>query len=171
MLSTEDYKTQILDEMVRKFEANHNSLSDAYALIWATDVYASLAWFEAGKPGKEEKFKDLIEEQSEAFGIIRSASNAIKHIERDKKKHVVIWMSDIQPSSGPGWHSFLANRGMSEGGVNIAMSWEYNPDRDEYKRGDGEPMVAPQDEWKTRYLRNLYGPAIEAIEAKISELQ
>lgn len=171
MLSTEDYKTQILDEMVRKFEANHNSLSDAYALIWAIDVYASLVWFQTGKRGKEPDFKDAIEEQCEAFGIIRSASNAIKHIERDKKIHVVISMGDIQPQSGPSWHSFFANRGMSQGGVKITMSWEYDSDSDEFKRGDGKPMVAPQNEWKTQYLRNLYRPAIEAIEARLTELQ
>jgi len=65
MLNTQDYKAQILDEMACRFEANHNSLADAYALIWAIDVYASLVWFETGRKGKGEeiKFKDAIQAQ------------------------------------------------------------------------------------------------------------
>lgn len=156
--------------MVRKFEADHNSLSDAYALIWAIDVYASLVWFRSGKRGKEYKFKDAIEKQCEAFEIIRSASNAIKHIERHEKSFVVISIGDIESGSGPSLHSFLANRGASQGGVKIIVSWEYDSDRDEFKRGDGEAMAAPQNRWKTQYLRNLYVPAIEAIEAKLTVL-
>jgi hypothetical protein len=170
MLSTQDYKTQILDEMARKFEANHNSLSDAYALIWAIDVYASLVWFETGRKGTETNFKDVIEQQCEAFGIIRSASNAIKHIERSGNNVVVKAMGDIQSGSEPSFHSWFANGGNSGPSVAITMNWEYDSDTNEFKGGDGKIMVAPQSGWKTQYLRRLYRPAIEAIEAEFTGL-
>lgn len=171
MLSTQDYKTQILDEMARKFEANHNSLADAYALIWAIDVYASLVWFETGRKGTETKFKDGIEQQCEAFGIIRSASNAIKHIERNGEKFVVKSMGDIQSGSGPSFHAYFANGGKSEPSVIITMNWNYDSDTNEFKGGDNKIMAAPQSGWKTQYLRRLYRPAIEGIEAKLAGLQ
>ncbi|MDT8855140.1 hypothetical protein RNZ50_08970 [Paracoccaceae bacterium Fryx2] len=171
MLNTQDYKAQILDEMACRFEANHNSLADAYALIWAIDVYASLVWFETGKKGKECKFKDAIQAQCEEFGIIRSASNAIKHIERGDKDVVVYSMGDIRAGSGPSFHSWFANGGNSEPSVAITMNWEHDPDTNEFRDGAGKIMVAPESHWKTQYLRRLYRPAIEAIEAKLKELQ
>ena len=173
MLNSQDYKKQILDELARRFEANHNSLADAYALIWAIDVYASLVWFETGRKGKDEerKFKDAIEDQCEAFGIIRSASNAIKHIERDKNNVVVKSMGDIQSGSGASYHSYFANGGNSGPSVAINMNWEYDPENKEFKDGDGKTMAAPHSHWKTQYLRRLYCPAIEAIEAKLARSQ
>jgi hypothetical protein len=171
MLHAQDYKAQILDEMARRFEANQNSLADAYALIWAIDVYASLVWFETGRVGEESVFKDIIEKQCEAFGIIRSASNAIKHIERKGNGVVVKSMGDIQAGSGPSWHSYFANAGSSEPSVAITMHWEYDRDTKEFKDGGGKIIDAPQSHWKTQYLMRLYRPAINAIEAKLTEFQ
>jgi hypothetical protein len=171
MSHTQDYKAQILDELARRFEVNQNSLADAYALIWAIDVYASLVWFETGRVGKECVFKNRIEKQCEAFGIIRSASNAIKHIERNGNDVVVKSMSDVQTGSGSNWHSYFANAGSSEPSVAITMHWEYDRDTKEFKDGDGKIIDAPQSHWKTQYLMRLYRPAIDAIEAKLTELQ
>jgi hypothetical protein len=169
----QDYKKLILHEMVCKFEANHNSLSDAYALIWAIDVYASRVWFETGSRGRnaEEDFKNAIEQKCEAFGIIRSASNAIKHIERRKNDVVVFSMGDIQSGSGPSFLSWCANGGELGPSVAITMNWEYNSDTSEFKGGDGKIMVAPQRGWKKQFLMQLYRPAIEAIEASLTGLQ
>ena len=173
MLNSQDYKQQILDELARRFEANHNSLADAYALIWAIDVYASLVIFETEGKGEhiEATFKGVIEQQSEAFRIIRSASNAIKHIERGRNNVVVYSMGDIQSGSGPSWHSWFANGGNSGPSVAITMNWEYDPDKKEFKDGNGKTMAAPHSHWKTQYLKRLYRPAIEAIEAKLAKSQ
>lgn len=169
----QDYKKLILHEMVCKFEANHNSLSDAYALIWAIDVYASRVWFETGSRGRnaEANFKNAIEQKCEAFRIIRSASNAIKHIERDKVDVLVKSMGDIQSGSGHSAYAYAANGGKSGPSMAITMNWEYNSDTNEYKDGDGKIMVAPQRGWKKQFLMQLYRPAIEAIEASLTGLQ
>lgn len=178
MLNTQDYKAQILDKTARRFEANHNSLADAHALISAIDVYASLVWFETGRVGKETAFKNVIEQQCEAFGIIRSASNAIKHIERTSNNVVVKSMRDIQAgSSGGSFHRFLANGGNSGPSVAITMNWEHDSNTNVYKYknkddNDNDKIIdEPQNTWKTQYLQRLYPPAIEAIEAKLTELQ
>jgi hypothetical protein len=171
MLNSQDYKKQILGELVHRFETNHNSLADAYALIWAIDVYASVVWFETGRVGTEPDFKTVIEQQCEAFEIIRSASNAIKHIERRGDNVVVKSMGDIQAGSGPSYHSYFANGGNSGPSVAITMNWEHDPETNEFTGGDGKIMVAPKSHWKTQYLRRLYRPAIKAIEAKSAKPQ
>ena len=171
MLDSQNYKEHVLDELARRFETNHNSLADAYALIWAIDVYASIVWFETGRVGTESAFKNVIEAQCEAFGIIRSASNALKHIERDCNDVVVKSMSDIKSGSGASLHAYFANGGKSEPSVKITMNWEYDTDKNEFRTGGGKAMAAPNRRWKTQYLKRLYRPAIEAIEAKLIELQ
>ena len=170
MLKSQDYKAEILEELARRFEANHNSLADAYALIWAVDVYASLVWFETGRTVTETEFKNAIEKQCEEFGIIRSASNAIKHIERTKSDVVVKSMRDIKSGTAPSWYAFFANGGRSEPSVAITINWEYDPETNVYKNGDGKIIPAPQSGWKAQYLTRLYRPAIVAIEARLNAL-
>ncbi|WP_162497414.1 hypothetical protein [Roseovarius dicentrarchi] len=169
MLTTEDYRVQILAEFSNRFLANHNSLADAYALIWAIDVYSSLAWFETGRKGEESKFKDKIEAHCEAFGIVRSASNAIKHIDRNFNNVIVKSLGDITSGSGPSFHAYFANHGHSEPSIAITMNWNFDPEAKVYKDGDGKIISAPKSGWKTQYLVNLYRPAIDGIESTLSK--
>jgi hypothetical protein len=101
------YKENLLEEFVRRFQKNHNSLPDAYALIWAIDVYASLASYKTQGGRDESKFKDDLQERCEAFKIIRSASNAIKHIERNDGRCFVYSMGAINEGEGSSAHAWF----------------------------------------------------------------
>lgn len=158
------YREEILGEFVRRFEEKHNSLPDAYALIWSIDVYASLVWKQMRSMETETDFKNDIERNSEAFRIIRSASNAIKHIERHKDEFVVKSMNDISAGEGSSFHAWFA-KGNSEPSIAITMNWLYDREMDEYSYSKGTKLApAPQNPWKTQYLIKLYGPAIAAID-------
>ena len=163
MLTSHDYKVQVLEELADRFERNHNSLVDAYALIWAIDVYASLVSFETLGEDKETEFKDQLERECEAFGIIRSASNALKHIVRRFNTVVVKSMADITSGTGPSWHAYFS-KGASEPSIAITMNWTYDEHSEEYRDGNGKLRPAPENSWKTQYLLKLYRPSIDAIE-------
>ena len=120
MLTSHDYKVQVLEELADRFERNHNSLVDAYALIWAIDVYASLVSFETLGKDKETEFKDQLERECEAFGIIRSASNALKHIVRRSNTVVVKSMADIKSGTGQSLHAYFS-KGASAPSIAITM--------------------------------------------------
>jgi hypothetical protein len=167
------YKEKILNELVRRFDKNRNSLPDAYALIWAIDAYASVVWFATDKKNKveEQKFKDKIQDDCEEFEIIRSASNAIKHIERSKDGFIVNSMVDINAGEGATPHAWSSNGGSSAPSVSITMNWNYYAETQEYSydmKGKDSKLTAPKSGWKTQYLYKLYKPAIDAIDKKWS---
>jgi hypothetical protein len=166
MLASHEYKVQVLEELANRFESNHNSLADAYALIWAIDVYASLVSFETLGKDKEPSFKNQLDEECEPFGIIRSASNALKHIERRDPRVVVKSMADITSGTDPSWHAWFS-KGTSEPSIAITMNWTYDQPTEKYRDGSGEMMRAPENQWKTQYLLRLFRPAIDAIETKL----
>jgi hypothetical protein len=166
LMELQVYKEKILDEFICRFQNNPNSLPDAYALIWSIDVYASLVWSKTGKEKEEKCFKNDLDKQCEEFKIIRSASNAIKHIERDRENVFVKSMTDIAEGEGSSFHAWF--NGVPSASISINMYWNHNPDTNEYTYGKGPDRVElPKNKWKTQYLWNLYGPAIAAIDHKL----
>jgi hypothetical protein len=164
------YKEQILNVLARRFDGNDNSLPDAYALIWAIDAYASLVWFATDKIGGEPKFKDEIQADCEAFKIIRSASNAIKHIERKDDGFIVKSINDIQAGKGLSPHTWFHTRSL-EPSISITVRWNYDAEMQEYsivKKGKAVKTLSPESNWKTQYLTRLYQPAIDAIDKKLT---
>jgi hypothetical protein len=172
-MEPDSYKEQILNVLARRFDENDNSLPDAYALIWAIDVYASFVWFatgkkntETGKKSKEPDFKDEIDKQCEPFKIIRSASNAIKHIERNDNGFFVKSINDIQAGEGSSFHAKL-KLGSSAPSISITAHWNYDTETQKYsiyQKGEEDIIPPPESEWKTQYLKELYQPAIDAID-------
>ncbi|WPZ28991.1 hypothetical protein T8A63_15360 [Sulfitobacter sp. OXR-159] len=163
-MGPKEYRNEILEVLAQRFEENNNSRPDAYALILAIDVYASVVSYRLNGKDKDVGFKDGIEAYCEPFKIIRSASNAIKHIERKNPTFIVTSIDSVRPTERPGWHGYFGNGS----GVSITVSWVHDPETDTYNDPTGKKLdYTPVSPWKTQYLRKLHRPAIEAIDAEL----
>tara|TARA_R110002049_G_scaffold285335_2_gene466171 strand:- start:2625 stop:3140 length:516 start_codon:yes stop_codon:yes gene_type:complete len=168
-MEPKEYKEHILEILAHRFEENHNSLPDAYALIWAIDVYAALVSHKINGKDEDIGFKNELEAHCEPFKIIRSASNAIKHIERRNDQCFVKSIDHIQAGKRAGFHAYFSNNGRSEASIAITMSWAYSAKTDAYSDASGKEISPrPESSWKTQYLRTIYRPAIEAIDIKLA---
>jgi hypothetical protein len=164
--SRHSFKKLIVDPTISRFKSDPSSLVDAFHTIWVIDAYGSHVAKDIGR--NEATFKNSVADKSQEFSLIRSACNAIKHVQRDQDFQDVLesdWI-EIEDVSGIKYYFNQAEHWGKQ--AVLRTSWKWNADQNGFEKPlkKGTPQQAPNTLLNVHPLFDLTTPALAAIDAQ-----